>query len=71
MKILLCLLLIGLIVLSITPHFYFVWKKKDYRTLMIQVGIIGLAIVSGIIAIYDVNIPSLSGLLNTLSPLEK
>jgi len=51
-------------------HIYFVWKKKDYITFYVQIGIIGLAIAAGVLSIYNLpNMLSISKLLNLLSPL--
>ena len=68
MKIFLCLLLIVLVILSSGIHLYFVWKGKDYRTLVTQMGVLGVAIILGILVIYHLTEPSISTLLNTLSP---
>lgn len=70
MNILLCLLLIVLIAITTGTHIYFVWKKKDYKTLFVQFGIVSLSIVAGILVIYNLADPSISKLLNMLSPLE-
>jgi len=71
MKILLSLLFIGLVVISTGTHSYFVWKNKDYKTLKVQAGIISVAIIAGIFLIYGYQDPSISSILNRLSPLEK
>ena len=71
MKLLLILLFVLLIGATSGVHLYYVWKKKDMKTLIVQVSIIGLAIIGGICLIYDLNDPSISNLLNTFSPLEK
>ncbi|WP_034261886.1 hypothetical protein [Bacillus sp. J33] len=71
MKILLSLLLVILVVLTAGTHIYFVWRKKDFKTLMIQIGIAGLAILAGIVIITDLSYLSISKILNTISPLEK
>jgi hypothetical protein len=71
MKILFSLLLVILIVLTSGSHTYFVWKKKDFRTLSIQIGILGLAILAGIVVINDISYLSISKVFNMLSPLEK
>lgn len=68
MKILLSLLLILLILATSGLHIYFVWKRKDYKTLFIQLGIIGLTIIFGIITIYDVDLYSISKILNLMNP---
>lgn len=71
MKILLSLLFIVLIILTTGFHAYFVWKSKDYKMLFVQLGIVGLTIIAGILVIYDLSDPSISELLNMLSPLEQ
>jgi len=71
MNILLSLLLVLLILLTTGTHIYFVWKKKDYKTLMIQIGILGFALLAGLVIITDISSLSISKILNTLSPLEK
>jgi hypothetical protein len=71
MNILLSLLFIVLIVLTTGTHIYFVWKRKYYKMLFVQFGIISLTIILGVLAIYDLTDPSISKLLNMLSPLEK
>lgn len=71
MNILLSLLLVFLIILTTGSHIYFVWQKKDYKTLMIQIGIAGIALLAGIVIITDISSLSISKILNTLSPLEK
>jgi len=71
MNILLSLLLVFLIILTTGSHIYFVWKKKDYKTLMIQIGIAGIALLAGIVIITDISSLSISKILNTLSPIEK
>ncbi len=69
MKILLSLLLIVLIVLTSGYHAYFVWKSKNYKMLFVQLGIVGLTVIAEILAVYDLAGPSISKLLNMLSPL--
>lgn len=68
MKILLSLLFILLIFATSGIHTYIVWKRKDFKTLYIQLGIIGLAVILGVITIYNFDIPSISKQLNMLSP---
>jgi hypothetical protein len=49
---------------------YYIWKKKEYKILVVQLGIIGMAIVTGVLAIYKVpDLFSIAKLLNLLSPL--
>ncbi|GGH88418.1 hypothetical protein JOD43_000718 [Pullulanibacillus pueri] len=67
MKILTCLLLIILLLLTSGLHLYFVWKKKDFKTLLTQVAILGLTILFGILAIYNVDHLSISRLLNAIN----
>ncbi|MGJ7919454.1 hypothetical protein [Neobacillus sp. LXY-4] len=71
MDILFSLFFIGLVLLSSGIHAYFVWKKEDYKTLKVQVGIISLAILGGIFLIFNYNDASIASLLNGLSPLEE
>jgi hypothetical protein len=71
MKIILSLLLIGLVFLSSGLHIYHVWKKNDRKTLTVQIAIISLAIIAGILYIYDFQDTSIASVLNHLSPLEK
>lgn len=71
MNLLLSILLVVLIIITTGSHVYFVWKKKDYRTLITQVGIISLAILAVILVINDFSFFSIAKLMNTLSPLEK
>lgn len=68
MKILLSLLLILLILATSGLHIYYVWKRKDYKTLVIQLGIIGLTIIFGIFTIYTDDLYSISKLLNMMNP---
>ncbi|MDQ1000216.1 multisubunit Na+/H+ antiporter MnhC subunit [Neobacillus niacini] len=68
MKILLSILFILLILVTTGTHLYFVWKRKEFKTLFVQLGIIGGAVILGIITIYELDPPSFSKLLNTLSP---
>ncbi|MFD2924547.1 hypothetical protein [Halobacillus naozhouensis] len=69
MNSLLCLLLVVLIVLTTGTHIHFVWKRNHYKMLAAQLGIISLTIILSILAIYDLSDPSISKLLNMLSPL--
>ena len=71
MTILLSILLIVLIVLTTGYHAYFVWKRKDYKMLLVQLGIVGLAIIAVILVVYNLRDPSISKLLKWVSTLEK
>jgi TRAP-type C4-dicarboxylate transport system permease small subunit len=71
MKIILCLLLIGLVMITTLPYTFRELKKQEYKTLFIQMGIIGLAIIAGIFLIYDLRDPSISSIFNKLSPIGK
>lgn len=71
MKLFLSFLLIFLVVLSTGFHAYFVWKGKHYKMLFVQLGIVSVAVIVGVSIIYDFSDPSISKLLNMLSPLEK
>lgn len=71
MKIIVSLLLIILIGLSSGLHLYFVWRERDRKTLCIQIGLIGVAMLVGIMIIFGIQDPSLSSMLNYLSPLDK
>lgn len=70
MNILISVLFIILVLGTSGLHMYFIWKKKEYKTLFAQLGIIGLAIVGGVLTIYNSpDLFSISKLLNLLSPL--
>jgi cell division protein FtsW (lipid II flippase) len=71
MKILLCLLIIGLVMITTLPYTFRELKKQEFKTLFVQMGIIGLAIIAGILIIYDLRDPSISRMLNILSPIGK
>ncbi|MCM3760743.1 hypothetical protein M3212_08070 [Alkalihalobacillus oceani] len=71
MKLLMSLLFVVLLLLTTLRHMYFVWKEKDYKMFIAQVGIVGLAVLAGIYVIHDFSYFSISNLLNTVSPLEK
>ena len=71
MKILMSLLLAFLIIITTSYHGYFIWKNKDYKTLIIQIGIVCLTIVAGILVVNDPSYVSISKILNMLSPIEK
>jgi hypothetical protein len=59
-----------LVLVTSVSHVYFIWKKKEHKTLAIQLGIIGMAIIGGVLVIYEIqNFLSISRLLNFLSPL--
>lgn len=64
------LLLLFILLVGITTGFplYSSWKRKDKKVMIIQVGILGLAIVLGGMLIYQLQLPSVSKLLNTISP---
>lgn len=70
MNILLSLLFISLVVATSGLHVFFIWKRKDYKTLFVQIGMIGLAIIAGVLSIYNIpDLYSIAKLLNLLSPL--
>jgi hypothetical protein len=70
MNILLSLLFILVVIGTSGLHVYFIWKKKEYKTLFAQLGLIGLAILGGVLTIYNTpDLFSISKLLNLLSPL--
>lgn len=71
MNIILSLLLIGLVFLSSSLHIFQVWKMNDRKTLKVQITIMSLAIIAGILIIYNSQDSSIASLLNHLSPLEK
>jgi hypothetical protein len=71
MKILMSLVLIVLILLTSGIHVYFVWKKGDRRTLYTQLSLLGLTIIAGILGVWGVTEPSISTLINGISPFKK
>ncbi len=71
MKILLSLVLIFLICISSTTNCYFLIKNKDYRTFKVVVSIISLAVVSGILLIFEIKGYSIASIFNGLSQLVK
>lgn len=71
MKFAMSVLLIFLILITSGVHLYFVWKKKDYRTLYVQFGIVGVAIFLGVWAIWGEQIISISSLFNAISPFKR
>jgi uncharacterized transporter YbjL len=68
MKTLLFLLFILLVGITTGSPLYSSWKRKDKKVMIIQMGILGLAIVLGGVLIYEFQLPSVSKLLNTISP---
>ncbi|WEG14653.1 hypothetical protein PU629_09935 [Pullulanibacillus sp. KACC 23026] len=68
MKVAMSLLFILLIFITSGIHLYFVWKKKDYRTLYVQFGILAMAIVLGVWAIWGNSVMSISNLMDAISP---
>ena len=71
MNIIMSLVLIILILLTSGIHLYFVWKKRDLRTLYTQIGILGLTVILGILSIWGFTEPSISTLFDTISPFKK
>jgi hypothetical protein len=65
------IVLIVLILLTSGVHVYFVWKKGDRRTLYTQLSLLGLAIIAGILGVWGVTEPSISTLINGISPFKK
>jgi hypothetical protein len=53
------------------PYTFRELKKQEFKTLFVQMGIIGLALIAGILIIYDLRDPSISRMLNILSPIGK
>jgi branched-subunit amino acid transport protein AzlD len=70
MNILLTIILLVLIVVSSGSHLYFVLKKKDKKTFIVQIAILCLAALGGVLVIYNLTDPSLSKMLNNISPLQ-
>jgi lipoprotein signal peptidase len=70
MNILLSILLPIIMFVSAGSHLYFVWKNKDKKTFIVQITIICFAALGGILAIYNIMDPSISKILNTISPLK-
>lgn len=68
MKTLLFLLFLVLVCITTGYQLYSSWKKKDKKVLSIQLSILGLAIVVGGLLVYEVNLPTISKLFNTISP---
>lgn len=62
--------LLFLLLIGITSSFqlYSPWKKKDKKVMFIQISILGLAIVLGGVLIYEIQLPSISKMLNNFSP---
>lgn len=71
MKIIMSLVLIVLILLTSGVHVYFIWKKGDRRTLYTQLSLLGLTIIAGILGVWGVTEPSISTLINGISPFKK
>lgn len=71
MNLTLSLVMIILVVVTLGYSVFVVWKKKDLKTLSLQMIFGGLAIIAGILLIYHVPVPSMSRLLNLLTPFEK
>lgn len=71
MKILLSLLFIILIGISLATNSYYLLKNKEYRTLKVVMGIISIAIVSGILLIFEVHEHSIASIFNGLNQLVK
>lgn len=71
MKILSSLLFILLVMISSGYHAYYVWKKKDFKTFKVVIGIVSLAVLSGILLIFGIQIPSIAELFNSLNQIVK
>ena len=71
MNIIKSLLFIFLLAISSGSHTYHVWKKQDYRTLKVQIGIMSLAILVGLLLIFYFQTYSIAYFLNELSPIDK
>jgi hypothetical protein len=69
MDILISILFIVLIFGSSGAHLYFVLKNKDKKTFLAQLTILLIAALGGVLAIYNLTDPSLSKMLNNISPL--
>ncbi|KQL54892.1 hypothetical protein AN964_16195 [Heyndrickxia shackletonii] len=69
MKILFSIILILLIFVTTGLQLFYVWKKGDRKTMWVQIVIMAIAMIGGIMAIYNENTPSLAYFLNRLSPL--
>ncbi|HWO95882.1 MAG TPA: hypothetical protein VNM45_06025 [Bacillus sp. (in: firmicutes)] len=70
MNILWSICLLVLMLVSAGYHLYLVLKKKDKTTFIVQIAILGLAALGGVLAIYHITDPSLSKILNVISPLQ-
>jgi len=68
MKVLLSLLIILLIAITAASTIYHSWKNKHFKIVVVQLGILGLAVILGIIKIYDLKETSIAKLLNIISP---
>ncbi|HJV18119.1 MAG TPA: hypothetical protein VJ546_12235 [Bacillales bacterium] len=71
MEIVVSILLIGLMFITTLPYTFQVLKKKEFKVLFVQLGILGLAIIGGILLIFEIRDPSISSMLNQLSPIGK
>jgi hypothetical protein len=70
MELLLILLLFILIVATSGTHMYHVWKMKQYKVFIFQVGLIGASLFAAFLLIYNIQTPSFSELMNRLSPFK-
>lgn len=68
MKTLIFLLFLLLIGITSSFQLYSSWKKKDKKVMFIQISILSLAIVLGGVLIYEIQLPSISEMLNMISP---
>lgn len=71
MKIVSLLLFVGLLVISTGPHFYYLWKKEDYKTFKVIVGIISLTLAAGVILIFSIQLPSIANIFNSMNHFVK
>jgi hypothetical protein len=69
MDILISILFIFLIFASSGSHLYFVLMNKDKKTFIAQITILLIAALGGVLAIYNLTDPSISKMLNNISPL--
>ncbi len=70
MKLLLTLLLFLFIMGSSSVHIYHVWRSKNYKTLYMQLATIGIAFAAAILVVYEFQVPSISELMNRMSPFK-
>jgi len=68
MKILFSIILILLIFVTTGLQLFYVWKKGDRKTMWVQIVIMAIAMIGGIMTIYNESTPSLAYFLNRLSP---